>query len=390
MEKPLAKRPMDQNPLPPPASSWQRTTACRFSQGFWGSWQHSRSSGPLRGRRRGRRVSGACPAGNRHLGLPVPRSGRGTGHAGAAAPGIVARGCDGPDLIFVDDDMEVPGDFVERHLWPTEPDPGRWSGAIHPPRTSRRCLSSSAGTSGPWKTSPTAFEKGRRSWETTSTPETSRCPGGLPRRGGFDRSLGHSEDAELGLRLEEAASRSNSAMAHGPSTAPTREPCEVAPQAELYGVFDQRIARKHPGIRHASPWRFWKDLRRSRGPSCSGRPGANALPARRRPRVCRGGGAARLGAERVAISGTTLAYGIAYYRGVRLETVPPGSSSPTAGGSWILHRTPRSRARDRGLDSVGRSRRPRHPSSTRGQVWPCGPASGSPFRDGSRRSASRS
>jgi GT2 family glycosyltransferase len=245
-------------------------------------------------------------------------------NAGAAAArhrGILAARA--PLLVLVDDDMQLPHDFLERHL-AAHPPGQRLAvlGAIRPPPDLDRMP---------------IFER----WHQRILEDFgARCRGGarplgnnvytgnlsLAREdylavGGFDQALGHSEDAELGLRLEQAGVRIEYLdEAYAVNGSDHASLAKWRRRAELYGIFDARIAAKHPGVAHASPWRFWPDLRRVSRPVLLGSalvPPLSRLLAGLVMLVV--SGVAALGLENVAQAGTTLAYGIDYYRGVRLE-----------------------------------------------------------------------
>jgi serine acetyltransferase len=139
--------------------------------------------------------------------------------------------------------------------------------------------------------------------------------------GGFDASLGHSEDVELGLRLEKAGVAfvfSEKAFTLHGSDHTSLE--KWRSRARRYGSFDHRIAAKHPDLRHASPWRFAFDLKPLLRPFV----GASLLL----PRAAAGCAglavraadlADRSGLGRSALAATTLAYAIEYFCGVRAE-----------------------------------------------------------------------
>lgn len=245
-------------------------------------------------------------------------------NAGAAAArhrgALAARG---EVLVIVDDDMQVGPDFLERHL------------ALHPPGTRRVVL-------GRIVADPAARMPLFERWHARMLDDLAEGVSGgrlKPRGnhlytgnvslrredylavGGFDPSLGHSEDAELGLRLEKAGAtfvfseeaRSLHGSDHASLSAWRR-------RAFLYGVFDHRIGRKHPELAHASPWRFLFELNPVSRPLMAATllaPGAArplAALAYRAAALCD-----RLGLESPAMAGTTLAYGLDYFRGLRSD-----------------------------------------------------------------------
>jgi serine acetyltransferase len=139
------------------------------------------------------------------------------------------------------------------------------------------------------------------------------------RVGGFDPSLAHSEDVELGLRLEEAGVQfrfcPEASTRHGSDHTSVRK---WRNRAKQYGTCDERIARKHPELRHASPWRFVFELHPLLRPFLAAAvlaPDSAAAVAQLGAQVAQL--ADKVGLRGAALSGTTLAYAIDYFRGVR-------------------------------------------------------------------------
>ena len=143
--------------------------------------------------------------------------------------------------------------------------------------------------------------------------------------GGFDPSFRLSEDAELGVRLDRSGvefaiserARAQHASDHASVAAWMR-------RAQAYAVADSRMAAKHGDPRDLNPWRFLFLVNPVSRPML--------IASVRAPRFMRGvartvmglaEGLARLRLERAAIAGTTLAYGMCYFTGVR-----------EAAGSW--------------------------------------------------------
>jgi glycosyltransferase involved in cell wall biosynthesis len=258
------------------------------------------------------------------LTLPYPLVIEAQANAGAAAArhrGVLkARG---ELVVVIDDDMQVVPEFLAEHL------------AAHP-AGSRRCVLGAIRASPDLAQMPLCER-----WHQGKLDELAeRCLAGARPRGndvytgnvsfrradylavgGFDVTLGNSEDAELGLRLEAAGVELGfSARAATTNASDHTSLTRWRKRIERYGVFDSRIAAKHPTIRHASPWRFWPELRPVSRPLLLG--SAMVPPVSRALSTLVYGTAvlvSRLGLERVALAGTTLAYGIDYYRGVRLE-----------------------------------------------------------------------
>jgi GT2 family glycosyltransferase len=245
-------------------------------------------------------------------------------NAGAAA--ARHRGVErasGDILVIIDDDMQVPPHFLAEHL-------------RRHPRGSRTAVLGRMLADASIDTMPlferfhaamldrfaADVEAGRRQVDGTRlyTGNVSMRRADYLAVGGFDPSLGHSEDVELGIRLQKSGVRFVAS-----ETASTIHSSDHASQAAwmnralLYGIFDSRIARKHPEP-FVSPWRQLWDAHPLSRPFLA----ASVLA----PRVA--GGVAHLGMavsmrldkagyERTAIAGATVVYAMQYFRGVRRE-----------------------------------------------------------------------
>jgi GT2 family glycosyltransferase len=233
------------------------------------------------------------------------------------------RMAEGAVIVVVDDDMRLPDDFLERHL------------ALHPHGSRHVVL----GRIRPDPDLPMPlFERYHAAMldHMASGMSTGRMAprgnhlftGNVSFRrddyvavGGFDPTFPHSEDAELGLRLEKAGAKflfSEQAFVLHASDHSSLQ--RWMHRAYLYGVCDSRIAAKHPDIPHASPWRFVAMVH-----PLSRIPLLTSVAA---PRLMYGVAwlamvlclqLDRLGSQRWAIAGTTFAYGLQYFRGVRAE-----------------------------------------------------------------------
>jgi len=137
--------------------------------------------------------------------------------------------------------------------------------------------------------------------------------------GGFDVTLGQSEDIELGMRLEKQGvpfrfCESASSVHDGGhrSVAQWRE------RARCYGVYDLRIGRKHPELRDASPWRLLFDLHPLTRAAIRV---ALLWPAMGRFLAAAAIALAllldRAGFEGAAITAVSVGYSLEYFRGVR-------------------------------------------------------------------------
>lgn len=147
--------------------------------------------------------------------------------------------------------------------------------------------------------------------------------------GGFDQSLPHSEDREIGVRLEKAGARLVFADRAKTTHRSDRNDLEGwFRRSFLYGVCDTKIARKHPDVAVADPWRYLFDVNPVSRPLLVTAAFAPTV-GRALSRAAMGAAmkAESLGAERAAIAGATLSFGLDYFRGVREEA---GSLSQAA------------------------------------------------------------
>ncbi|HEY2031709.1 MAG TPA: glycosyltransferase [Myxococcales bacterium] len=240
----------------------------------------------------------------------------------AAARDRGARLARGEILVIVDDDMRLHPSFLEEHL------------RLHTGESRRVVLGPIQAGSG---AATNVFERYnahrlRSFGEAVASGRqkllgNNLCTGNVSMRrvdylevGGFHRELRRSEDAELGLRLEEAGVE----MVFAPA-APTFHDSDHSnarwlSRAFEYGKVDLRIARMHPEALHADPFRYYYML------PLLGRPFlwiALAMPAIGRVLARAMLGCAsicdRLGARAVAMRGAGVAYGMEYFRGIRAE-----------------------------------------------------------------------
>lgn len=247
------------------------------------------------------------------------------GNQGAAAArhhGILAAG--GEIIVVVDDDMDVPPDFLAQHL------------AAHA-RGATLVLGNILGERDPAAPKP-IFERMHAAllvaqWEAFRTGRdqprgANTCTGNVSFRrrdylavGGFDLALPRAEDVELGVRLEKAGA--TVAFADAARTIHRSDVIDLEVWMRrnfLYGGCDLRIARKHPDVESADPWRFFFLIN----------PASRVLVAVTLIAPAIGERLARLairtsmaldaiGAERVAMAGATVSYGLEYFRGMRHE-----------------------------------------------------------------------
>jgi GT2 family glycosyltransferase len=142
------------------------------------------------------------------------------------------------------------------------------------------------------------------------------------RIGGFDSTLDRSEDVELGIRFEKAGLKlSLSREAFSVHRSDHTSLRVWLGRAFRYGINDCRIGRKHEDEPAASPWRFLRLMHPVARPlllTSVVAPPLGFLLARAGMAIAQWFD--RLGLERVALAGTTVVYGIEYFRGLRHET----------------------------------------------------------------------
>jgi serine acetyltransferase/GT2 family glycosyltransferase len=136
--------------------------------------------------------------------------------------------------------------------------------------------------------------------------------------GGFDPAFRVSEDAELGIRLEQAGCTFQLSESASAFHASDHTSLDAWVRRSLeYGVTDSRIAEKHPRVQSANPWRFLFLVNPVSRPlllSSALMPRAGRVAAALAMRAA--GAFSSVRAERVALAGATLAYGLLYFSGV--------------------------------------------------------------------------
>jgi|GEM_PF-388165 len=226
-------------------------------------------------------------------------------------------------LVLLDDDMQISPDFLAQHLRLHQPGVptavfGRYRDApeiAEMPLFERWC-------SAKWSQWSSDYAHGAR------VLGNSLCTGNASLRrmdylavGGFDLSLDRSEDAELGLKLEERGVKLlYSEAAYTLHCSDHTRPRQFLSRAYRYGICDLRIGRKHLGLLHADPWR-WSFLLPTLGRlflffpllvPWLARPFAYGI-------MYLSLAVDRIGMQRLALRGTGLAFGMEYFRGIRSE-----------------------------------------------------------------------
>lgn len=144
--------------------------------------------------------------------------------------------------------------------------------------------------------------------------------------GGFDQSLGRSEDRDLGVRLQQAGAKLYFAEKARTTNRSDHTDLSVWMRRNYnYGVYDSRIHHKHPDRLDADPWHFLflvNPVSRGLLLTAVASPPVGKLLSRAAYKAAETVDRARAfhpAFERVAIAGATLTYGLEYFRGVREE-----------------------------------------------------------------------
>jgi GT2 family glycosyltransferase len=225
-------------------------------------------------------------------------------------------------VLITDDDMQVAPDFVERHLrrhqaashlvvlGSIQPDPSIHSMLLFERWYARFFARLHERLSRPgFRPKGTALYTGNVSLERRDYLAV----------GGFDPTLGQSEDVDLGIRLE----KTGCVFEYAPE-APTCHGSDHSSfdgwlrRASRYGTFEWQMARKHADVPDISPYRFLHELHWPAPPLLLG--------AALWPRASRPASALilmvsrlvdRLGFEAAACAGLSVVYTMEYFRGVR-------------------------------------------------------------------------
>lgn len=238
-----------------------------------------------------------------------------------------ARTARGDLLVFVDDDMQVGPGFLAGHL------------AAHPPGARRVVLGR---VRPPPRREDMALHERWHQHHLDRLAARSRAGEPLPgnmlytgnlslRRaeylavGGFDLGFRHVEDGELGLRLERAGLQLVVADdAYTVNNGDRPPPERWRQRAHTWGRHEVRIARKHPDLRHASPWRYLEISNALARPVLLGAalwPGAARIGASASYAIA--AAADRRGLDRLAMTMIGLTYCLEFFRGVREEVGGP-------------------------------------------------------------------
>lgn len=230
---------------------------------------------------------------------------------------------EGEIVIITDDDMTLPPDFIEQHVRCHDQGATVVLGQICPAAGLEKMPVFERFHAYQLDRFVTGVREGR-----IKVRGVHVCTGNLSFRradyfavGGFDRSLGRSEDRELGVRLEKAGAKlvfcEEAKVVHGSDHADLNVWLR---RAYNYGVFDRRIATKHPELEIADPWRFFFLVNPVSRPllllSVTAPKAGEKLSRLAMNAALK---ADENGAKKAAVFGTTLCYGIEYFRGMRAD-----------------------------------------------------------------------
>jgi len=231
----------------------------------------------------------------------------------------------GDILVIVDDDMQVPPEFLQAHLdaHAARPEPTAVLGRIRPDAGLAKMPVFE-------RFHAASLEKWASSVKSGALKAVGNnlCTGNVSMRredylavGGFDPTLERSEDAELGLRLEKRGVRL--AFAEEPYTIHSSDHTQLKKwlgRCYRYGLYELRIAKKHPDVLHADPWRYLFSLHPVLRPVMALSVVGPKLSAPLAQGLIRAAMAAdKVGLERVAVRATMVTYGMEYFRGIRAE-----------------------------------------------------------------------
>jgi GT2 family glycosyltransferase len=270
----------------------------------------------------------ANPVRDAALALEPPYSLRVERQANQGAAAARHRGAQlarGELLVFIDDDMQVAADFLAQHLACHEatssplavlgeirPDPAIGSLPLFE-RYQARMLDLFAAGARDGSLVPT----GRHLY----TGNVSMRRVDYLATGGFDSHFKQSEDVELGIRLEKVGVSFRFSelpfVLHGSDHTRLSTWLE---RSFRYGVYDLRLARKHPDVSNVNPFRFLREVNLLSRPflatSIVFPPASKFLSA---IAIRTALAIDRLGLESLALNATTLVFGMEYFRGVREE-----------------------------------------------------------------------
>jgi serine acetyltransferase/glycosyltransferase involved in cell wall biosynthesis len=278
--------------------------------------------------------------------VPVPYPLRVIEQANAGPAAARHRGIEaarGPIIVIVDDDMRVPPGFLAAHRAAHAAGAELVQGAILPADGPmplfERWHAAQIAAFAQEVTAGTLEHRG----DHTTTGNVSLRRARYFDIGGFDPGLQHSEDRDLGIRLEAAGARIQFVPAATSVHYSDRTSLAGWMQRSFkYGVNDTLIARKHADDARLDTWAFLSDVNPVSRPFLilavlAPSPAAVLAHVAMRTALI----VDRLGLRRLGLAGTTFAYGLQYFRGVRAAE----GSLRSAGRSFARYLGNRSRAR---------------------------------------------
>jgi serine acetyltransferase/GT2 family glycosyltransferase len=241
-------------------------------------------------------------------------------------------------VIFIDDDMRVPAHFVAEHIAAhaiaeSTVVASADAAAARPRVVMGRLLAESAIAQMPLFERFYARMLDRMADGFAAGTEHLRGPQiytgnlSMPRElffrvGGFDSDFRQIEDAELGVRLELAGAEF--VFSEKVATVHASDHVSAArwlQRSLVDGRHWVKLARKHPREAHANPWRYLTGVNVLSRPFLAATVAVPAIaPSLSASILAAATRADALGLDKLAVSATTLVYGIQYFRGVREET----------------------------------------------------------------------
>lgn len=244
------------------------------------------------------------------------------GQASARHAGLVAA-ASSDVVVIVDDDMAVPRQFLSAHLAYHERGYDVVLGHIRPSlELHKRPLFERFHTAQIERFVMQIRKSGvAPDGAKFFTGNVSIRPADYFKVGGFDRSLAQSEDRDLGIRLELAGAKF--VLAEDAYTINGSDQTSLEGwlhRAFRYGIYDSRIAAKYPQLRYADPWQFLVKAQILAKPlfalAVAAPPVGHRLS---RLAMSLSESLDVRGFEGLALKGTTIAYGLEYFGGVREE-----------------------------------------------------------------------
>ena len=229
-------------------------------------------------------------------------------------------------LLIVDDDMQLPPQFIAEHV------------RVHREGSGSTCVMGRCASDPSIRTMPLFERYHAKLWDQHTTAAragrirvngTMLATGNVSMRrcdflsvGGFDASLERAEDTELGLKLERAGV--DMVFSEAAYTLHGSDHTDVQTwlgRNYRYGMHHLRIARQHAWAAHADPWRFVFSLPKLGLPFVAVSVLTPGFSRRVSGAMFRTAMIAdELGMEKLALRGAGVVFGMEYFRGVRMES----------------------------------------------------------------------